>query len=107
MFAGRLVVVTGASGAIGQSIVTTLAAHGASVAALSRAIQPSFATDLPVLTAEQKHCVFRCDVADESQVNKAFSEIESTFGRPLDTLITAAGVSVSSLLVRTSAESVD
>jgi 2-hydroxycyclohexanecarboxyl-CoA dehydrogenase len=77
--AGRVAVVTGAAGGIGQSIVETLAANGALVAALDLE-----ALDHPGATG------IACDVSDEDAVEAAFSEVERDLGTVSVAVLNAA-----------------
>ncbi|HMK21374.1 MAG TPA: SDR family NAD(P)-dependent oxidoreductase, partial [Terriglobales bacterium] len=78
---GRIAVVTGGSGAIGQAIARALQAAGAYVSLLDVAPPKGFA--LPWI---------ECDVRDDSSVAHAVSEVTSKHGG-VDIAVHAAGVS--------------
>jgi 3-oxoacyl-[acyl-carrier protein] reductase len=84
---GKVVVVTGAGGRLGQHIVPLLAQHGAQIAAL-------------VLTSEEAEVIpfpesaegwaFEADLTDEAVVASRFAQIKEKFGR-VDVLIHTVG----------------
>src|SRR5215813_7476599 len=87
--AGKVVVVTGASGGIGAAIARQFAAEGArlvlhyrssraSAAALERELRPADAV------------IVRADLTKERDAAQLFSETIASFGR-VDTLVTNAG----------------
>jgi NAD(P)-dependent dehydrogenase (short-subunit alcohol dehydrogenase family) len=79
--AGRVAVVTGGSGAIGQSILASLREAGVQASCL----------DL-VAPGEDTNCWLQCDVRDDLSVASAVQETDRRFGR-LDIVVHAAGVS--------------
>lgn len=78
---GKVAVVTGGSGAIGQAIVRSLRAAGAH--ALSLDVVPSKDPNLPW---------FECDVRDDASVTNAVREVVNQYGG-IDIAAHAAGVS--------------
>lgn len=77
---GKLAVVTGANGGIGQAIVTTLREHGAKV----------IATDLTLPSTEDPD--FRqLDVSDVAAIKELANDIQSTYGQ-LDIWVNNAGM---------------
>lgn len=94
---GRIALVTGASGGIGRSIGSSLAASGATVAALD------IDTDnAPAETAR----AFGVDVRDADGIASVVDEIERDLG-PIDLLVNAAGVLHARQAVETTAEDWD
>lgn len=87
-------IVTGSASGIGS----------ATVLALARAGYDTVGIDLQLPTAERvalqaglegagtRHTAVHADVADEAQVQAAFAHADAFFGRPLDALVTSAGV---------------
>ncbi len=75
-FSGKIVVVTGASGALGSVIVERFLLHGASVAAIAR--------DISTLKTEQtvarQPSTFSADLTDEQQVSAVFDAIQTELG---------------------------
>lgn len=88
---GRIALVTGAAGGIGEAVVHTLAARGAHVAALDR--DPDRLTAaVGRLTAEgTRVTAVPADVTSSTDVERAVSMVEDALG-PLDYLVNAAGV---------------
>jgi NAD(P)-dependent dehydrogenase (short-subunit alcohol dehydrogenase family) len=80
----RLVVVTGAAGALGRAVVAELLARGAAVAAMDLAGEP-----LDRLGAQHGVEPFPADLADRSAVSAAWTEIDR-LGSPTG-LVTLAG----------------
>lgn len=80
---GKVVLVTGAEGAIGRVLVSRLAAAGARVAAsdLAAPEQPAAALCLPL------------DVTDAAAWHAAIQQVEAALG-PLDVLVSNAGLAV-------------
>lgn len=72
---GRVVVVTGAAGAVGGAVMRRFAAAGAQVAGLDR---------------RDGTGITRCDITDETAVSQALAAITS--GRPVTDLVHCAGV---------------
>jgi NAD(P)-dependent dehydrogenase (short-subunit alcohol dehydrogenase family) len=80
---GKVVVITGASGALGKVVMDAAIARGAKVAAIDHA-----ATTIPA-TSEQLH-LGGVDLSDADQAQKAINAVAAHFGR-LDVLINIAG----------------
>ncbi|GIF12942.1 2,3-dihydro-2,3-dihydroxybenzoate dehydrogenase [Actinoplanes teichomyceticus] len=90
-FAGKIALVTGAAGGIGAAVARTLAARGATVAAVDRdrealrsAGRRHQADGLPVRA-------FPADVSSSAEVAAAVTAIERDLG-PIDLLVNASGV---------------
>src|ERR1700748_1394433 len=80
---GKIVVVTGASGALGKVVVTSALAKGAKVAAIDHAASDAKAT------AERIE-LGGVDLTDAAQAKKAIDAAAAHFGR-LDALVNIAG----------------
>jgi 3-oxoacyl-[acyl-carrier protein] reductase len=93
---GRIALVTGASGGIGQAIARTLHAQGASVA-LSGTRQDALETLAAAM--ETRVHVAPCDLSDTAAVEALIPAVESAFG-PIDILVNNAGVTRDSLFIR-------
>jgi NAD(P)-dependent dehydrogenase (short-subunit alcohol dehydrogenase family) len=76
--AGRVGIVTGGAGGIGQAVVAAAEERGALVATFDRRPGPA-------------KLALECDVTDESQVAAAAAEVEERLG-PVEFLVCAAGV---------------
>jgi NAD(P)-dependent dehydrogenase (short-subunit alcohol dehydrogenase family) len=80
---GKVIVITGASGALGKVVVEAALAHGAKIAAVDHA-----ATQIPA-TPDQLH-LGGVDLSDAGQATQAIATAAAHFGR-LDVLINIAG----------------
>lgn len=89
---GKLALVTGSSGGIGQSIALALAASGADVAVnyLSNAAQGQ-ATAEQIERSGRRSRAFQADVSDVREAERLIAETEAYFGRSIDILINNAG----------------
>lgn len=83
--AGRTVLITGASGDIGQACARVLLEAGARLALLDRAPPPASLTDHPGVAFAQ------VDVTDRTAVQAAFNAMVSRFER-IDAAVLAAGI---------------
>jgi NAD(P)-dependent dehydrogenase (short-subunit alcohol dehydrogenase family) len=81
---GKVIVVTGASGALGRVVVDSAIARGARVAAVDHAAKPQ-----PAEGPRQLE-IGGVDLADAAQAKKAIDAVAAHFGR-LDALINVAG----------------
>ncbi len=86
---GKTAIVTGGATGIGRAIATALAAHGVRIAICDLDADAARKTASALGTEAQG---FAIDVSQRARVEKAFAEIESTFGF-YDILIANAGVS--------------
>jgi 3-oxoacyl-[acyl-carrier protein] reductase len=80
---GKVIVVTGASGALGRVVADAAVARGARVAGLDHAPAQTAATDNRIE-------IGGVDLSDTAQAKKAIDQVASHFGR-LDALINIAG----------------
>ena len=80
----KVVVITGATGRLGQRVVARFAQHGATIAAL---VRDAASFTLPEGVAGR---AFSADVTDEADVANAFQQIKATLG-PVDVLIHTVG----------------
>lgn len=88
-FSNRVVIVTGAAGAIGAATVRAFAREDASLSLIDKQSTKSFATDLRA--AGVRAASIEVDVTDSSQVQAAVGEVLDIFGR-VDVLVNVAGV---------------
>jgi NAD(P)-dependent dehydrogenase (short-subunit alcohol dehydrogenase family) len=84
---GRVVLITGAAGAIGVPIVEALIDHGARVAACDVIPQIEASQRLPKSDACR---YFRCDITSEPQVHEMFAAVATSMGEP-DAVLCHAG----------------
>ena len=103
---GKIAVVTGASGGIGQAIAVRLAAEGADVAALGQNRERLAETVQLAAASGRRVEPFTVDVSKGADVQKVVGDIEAAFGR-IDILVNNAGVTRDGLLVRMSEEDWD
>ncbi|MEU0512430.1 MULTISPECIES: SDR family NAD(P)-dependent oxidoreductase [unclassified Amycolatopsis] len=91
-FAGRVVVVTGASRGIGSELARAFAQRGARLGLLARDIGAlkRLADDLPTEVT-----TFGCDVSDPAETDTAIKGVAEQFGR-IDSVVANAGVSLPS-----------
>ena len=93
---GRIALVTGASGGLGQAIARALHAQGASVALTGtrREALETLAAEL-----EARAHAAPCDLTDTAAVEALIPAVESALG-PIDILVNNAGVTRDSLFIR-------
>jgi NAD(P)-dependent dehydrogenase (short-subunit alcohol dehydrogenase family) len=89
--AGRVALVTGASGGIGRACAVDLALSGAAVALVSRDVEATRATAGEVESAGGDSVVLECDVRDEEQIREVIAGAVEAFGR-LDVVVNNDGV---------------
>jgi NAD(P)-dependent dehydrogenase (short-subunit alcohol dehydrogenase family) len=89
--AGRVAVVTGASGGIGAAIATTLGAAGAHVVLAARRDAERERVAAAIRDAGGSALPVRCDVTREDDIVALFATAHEAFGR-VDILINNAGV---------------
>ena len=88
----RVVVMTGACGVLGRSIVKYFAAQGAKVVLLSRERSAALAGTLvdEIKADGGEACYFPTDVLDRASLEKNYDQIMEKYGR-IDVLLNAAG----------------
>lgn len=90
---GRVVVVTGAAGGIGQAITTAFARHGAKVAALDISGEGVGKLAAELSAGGAAVAGFPCDVTDGRSVQTAIAAAGDHFGG-IDILINNAGINI-------------
>ena len=94
MFKGKTVLVTGASGGIGQCIAKRFAEEGAKVAIHYNSNKESAENVKKELEAMGTTCeIFQCDIRDNAQVKAMIDDVVSKLGG-LDVLVNNAGVAL-------------
>jgi len=94
---GRTVLVTGASGGLGQAIARGLSARGAQLVLTARRIDV-----LDSLATETGGRAIACDLGDRAAVERLVSD-----AGPIDVLVANAGLSLSRKIQNTSVEEID
>ena len=91
-FAGKVVLVTGASGLIGRAIAEEFAAAGASVA-VHYLSNRALAEDAVTVLRQRggRAIAYRADLTDDVQVERVVSEVSSQLG-PMDVLVNNAAM---------------
>ncbi|HEY7938943.1 MAG TPA: SDR family NAD(P)-dependent oxidoreductase, partial [Acidimicrobiales bacterium] len=98
--AGRVALVTGASGGIGSAVAAALGASGHRVAVgYSSGVEAAAKTVGRIEEAGGVACAVQIQVADAASVAAAFDDIEQRWG-PVVVLVNAAGVSLDKLTVQ-------
>ncbi len=90
-FEGKVVIVTGAGGGIGSTIVKTFTDQGAKAALID--VKKEFAektVEKLGLSVEQVYC-FGADISKEDEVKQVVAEVKEHFGK-IDILINTAGI---------------
>ncbi|KAH6931607.1 hypothetical protein HPB50_025675 [Hyalomma asiaticum] len=90
-FAGRLALVTGGAGGIGEAVCRILAAEGAIliVADVQLEAAKKVADSLP---GDMKHQAMYVDVGNSSSVKQLFNSIMDKFSEPLSIVVNSAGI---------------
>ena len=96
--AGRVALITGASRGLGKAMTLAMAPAGVKLALVGRDVEAltAVAAQARQLGAEAE--VFRCDIAEESQVRKLEKDVIAKFGTT-DILINNAGINIRKLCV--------
>jgi NAD(P)-dependent dehydrogenase (short-subunit alcohol dehydrogenase family) len=98
-FTGKVVVITGAAGGIGQALCRHFVSLGAKIGAVDRSDKViDFAKDLAREGATVEAAI--ADIGDEVAVGKAFAAVVAALG-PVEVLVNNAGVSRASNLKKT------
>src|SRR5687768_1589358 len=98
---GKVVLVTGASGGIGEALVRQAAAGGAAVVLAARRLDrlERIAGELTALEGSGGALAVACDVTQDGQVEHAVARARERFGR-LDIAIANAGYAVSGTVMK-------
>jgi NAD(P)-dependent dehydrogenase (short-subunit alcohol dehydrogenase family) len=88
---GRVAVVTGGSGALGESAAMGLAAYGADVVLTARRAEALSEAAAKIEETGQKVTTVSCDVGDEASVEAMVQQVIDEYGR-IDVLVTTAGI---------------
>jgi NAD(P)-dependent dehydrogenase (short-subunit alcohol dehydrogenase family) len=89
---GKVAAITGAALGLGRATATRMAEEGAGVAVLDVLEGEGSALEAELSARGFTARFWRCDVAEEAEVERVFAEIAKHFGR-LDVLVNNAGVS--------------
>ena len=90
-FSGKTALITGAAVGIGRAAAVNFAKHGAKVAILDMNEEKLNSVKEEISKYEVDCIALKCDVSDEEDVNRAFSEAKARFGR-IDILINNAAL---------------
>ena len=88
---GKVAIVTGGAGALGEAIALGLAAYGADVVVTGRTLKTLENAVEAVKELGRKALAITCDVSKEEDVIKMVDQTQKTFGR-VDILVTVAGL---------------
>ncbi len=100
--AGRVAIVTGASGGIGERIARALAREGASVAVLAgRNVAAAEEIARDIVGSGGSACALSVDVSSTRSVNEVVELVAERFGR-IDILVNNAGIRRDDFLIRMS-----
>ncbi len=102
-FAGKVVVVTGASSGVGRAIVRAFADEGANIGLIARSVEGLEGAASEVRDAGGRALVLPLDVADAEAIEAAAARVEAELG-PIDIWVNNAMVSVFSPISEMTAE---
>jgi gluconate 5-dehydrogenase len=88
---GKVAIVTGGSGGLGQAAAAGFAAYGAALVITSRRLDALKEAAAEIETAGGRALPISCDVTDEKSVGDMVKKTMQEFGR-IDILLTAAGI---------------
>nr|WP_047165603.1 SDR family NAD(P)-dependent oxidoreductase [Sphingomonas sp. Y57] len=98
-FSGKVVVVTGAASGIGLCTARMFAGEGA-ITVLADLNLPDAEKAAAAIVGEGGEAIaFRCDIADETEVQRVAQDVVSRFGR-IDVLVNNAGISITAVAER-------
>src|SRR5690348_2956892 len=95
----KVVVITGGGRGIGRGLALAFSERGAHLALLDMSGEELGATQALCEKNGKTVRVYRCNVAQETEVTQTFAQIAADFGR-LDVLINNAGITRDALLVK-------
>lgn len=104
---GKKALITGGTRGIGRAISLTLAEAGAQIAAIYRNDSETAVKTLADLNAvrnDQRHCIIRADIADETEAAEAVNQAMESFDKELDFLILDAAAGAGGQLVEMKTE---
>jgi NAD(P)-dependent dehydrogenase (short-subunit alcohol dehydrogenase family) len=104
--AGRVALITGASGGLGEHFARLLAANGAAVALAARRLDRVEAIAAEITDSGGLALALRLDVADAQAIGPAMDDVEAALG-PLNILVNNAGVGGEGLALDVSVEDWD
>ena len=90
-FSGKTALITGAAVGIGRACAVNFAKHGARVVLLDVNEEKLLDAKNEILSYTKECLAVKCDVSDENDVNRAFSEAKARFGK-IDILINNAAL---------------
>ncbi len=96
--AGRIALVTGASGGLGRHFADVLARAGAAVALAARRREQLDSAVREIAAAGARAVAVTCDVSDAASVRAAVAAAEAALG-PVDLLVNNAGIAISKPLL--------
>ncbi len=105
-FDNKVAIVTGGATGIGAATAKLLCESGASVAILDRNVEAARTTALSLANAGHAASFLVCDVAIESDVQRAIETVVQQYGR-LDALVVSAGIQTYGNVVETTSEAWD
>jgi 3-oxoacyl-[acyl-carrier protein] reductase len=103
---GKIAVVTGASGGIGQAVAVRLAADGADVALFGQNVERLQETAGKVKALGRRAECYQVDNKSADAITGAVGQVEQAFGR-IDILVNNAGMTKDGLLIRMSVDDWD
>lgn len=89
---GKIILITGATGALGRRLTQAFADEGAHLALAARTFHALYEMENELLGRNRKAVAFPCDVRYEDEVIRLVHRVVNRFGR-IDCLITAASAS--------------
>jgi 3-oxoacyl-[acyl-carrier protein] reductase len=98
---GKVAIVTGASGGIGQAVAVRLAADGAEIALFGQNVERLEATAAKVREQGRRAECFQVDSKDPEAIEAAVAKVQQAWSR-IDILVNNAGITKDGLLIRMS-----
>ncbi|AKL93943.1 2-dehydro-3-deoxy-D-gluconate 5-dehydrogenase KduD [Clostridium aceticum] len=88
---GKVAIVTGGAGSLGEGVATGLALHGADIVVTGRTLETLQETVKKVEAVGKRALAVVCDVTKEEQVKEMVQKTLDAFGK-IDILVTVAGI---------------